>query len=462
MFRTKVQVSILAVGMIVGVAATPATAADITAGSCSQAHIQAAVNAATDGATVNVPAGNCTWSGTEDLVKVENKNITIRGAGVGNTVITRNGNFIFYVIMTGADRGNVRITGFTFQGETTGSVFEMRSMSYNGIPSGRWRIDNNHFNYPTGQRVGVAVDGVNYGVFDHNTVTWSAGQFLLSHGFLDSETNSVFGDLLNQQPLDYGTDKFVFVEDNTFTPGGSSPVNVFDAAGGARLVYRYNTCTGCFLYNHWTRGQEMAGHVFEIYNNSWIGNSAYGIAVGAGYPVRLEGGTAVIYNNYAANFHQDGVSTPYVFLDDRRADGSESAGLLSSCNGSQPWDGNIESNGWPCLGQIGRAPGKSFAQLKAGQKQASSPVYLWNNGSEPTCATGGACTNTWGVYGTPGSHIKATPHVNGDVDYVLGGKTAKPGYTPYVYPHPRVTGVGSGGNVAGPPPPSNVHVLPNS
>ena len=459
MLRTSVCLTYLASGLLLGAQVVPAEAADITAASCSRTHVQTAVDSAADGTTVNVPAGSCTWSSAEEPVQVYNKNITIRGAGIGTTVITRNGNFVFYVLMTAADRGNVRITGFTFQGATMGAVIEMRSASYNGIPSGRWRIDNNHFNYLSEQRVGIQVSGVNYGVFDHNTITWPTGQFLLVHGFLDSESTSVYGDLLNQQPLDYGTDKFVFMEDNTFTPAGNNPVNVYDATGGARIVYRYNSCTGCFFYNHWTRGLEMAGHVHEIYNNSWIGNSTYGIASGFGYPIRLEGGTAVIYNNYAANYHNEGSSVPYVFLDDRRADGSESAAPLGACNGNQSWDGNIESNGWPCLGQIGRAPGKSFAQIRSGSKQVSSPVYLWNNGEEPTCATGGTCNNSWGVFAIPSSHVKATPHSNGEVDYVLNGKTPMPGYSPYVYPHPRVTGTGGGGSAASPAPPTNVRIV---
>ena len=89
MFRTKVHLAFLTVGLAVTVGALPASAADVTAASCAYAHVQAAVDAATDGTTVNVPAGQCTWGGTEDLVKVINKNITVRGAGIGRALVER-------------------------------------------------------------------------------------------------------------------------------------------------------------------------------------------------------------------------------------------------------------------------------------------------------------------------------------------------------------------------------------
>jgi hypothetical protein len=37
----------------------------------------------------------------------------------------------------------------------------------------------------------------------------------------------------------------------------------------------------------------------------------------------------------------------------------------------------------------------------------------------------------------PAAYIKKTAHPNGEVDFVEG--TPKPGYTPYVHPHPLTT-----------------------
>lgn len=63
-----------------------AKAAIINATSCSSADIQDAVNAASDGDIVMVPAGNCTW--TSGLSIPDTKGITLKGAGANNTIVT--------------------------------------------------------------------------------------------------------------------------------------------------------------------------------------------------------------------------------------------------------------------------------------------------------------------------------------------------------------------------------------
>src|SRR5439155_10975484 len=55
----------------------------ITAGGVSLAAVQSAVSSAADGDTVVVPPGTGTWSSTLNVTK----NISLVGAGVGQTVI---------------------------------------------------------------------------------------------------------------------------------------------------------------------------------------------------------------------------------------------------------------------------------------------------------------------------------------------------------------------------------------
>jgi hypothetical protein len=419
-----------------------ASAATIQAASCSQDHVQAAINAAVDGDEVTIPAGSCVWP---SHVSWDSKNITVRGAGIGQTIIARNGGdngYIFWVSISSANKGAFRISSMTLTGTVTNAVFYVTSGSLAAVPAGRWRIDNIRFDFPVGQQSGVHTTGVNYGVVDHNTFNWQSGAAIRQANALSTEcwTTPLSGDFQNSQPLDLGTDKFLFVEDNQFIPNGS-PIIAYDASsGGGRIVFRKNRVTGGFFYNHWTRGCEMAAQVFEIYHNTFIGDANYGAAVGAGYPMRLEAGTGVIFGNTALNF-RIGQNPPYIILNDRRASRTESSGWLGACDGTKNHDGNAKdpaAPGWPCLGQIGRSPGKTLAQIQAGDKPVSAPVYLWSNGEESTCATGGACTHTVGVWGDPAAYVRDTPHPNGEVDYVNG--TPKPGYVPFVYPHPLVGG----------------------
>src|SRR5689334_6666454 len=61
--------------------------ATIIATDTSATAVQAAINSATDGDKVIVPAGTATWSATVSF----NKGITLQGAGIGQTIII-NGN----------------------------------------------------------------------------------------------------------------------------------------------------------------------------------------------------------------------------------------------------------------------------------------------------------------------------------------------------------------------------------
>src|SRR5690349_15644936 len=57
----------------------------VNAASCSATDVQTAINAATAGQTVNIPAGSCNWGST--VVNLA-KAITLNGAGQNTTVIT--------------------------------------------------------------------------------------------------------------------------------------------------------------------------------------------------------------------------------------------------------------------------------------------------------------------------------------------------------------------------------------
>lgn len=468
LFR-KLATTFLVLVAVALLLAPKASAASIAASSCSHADVQAAVDRATNGDEVTIPAGNCSWS---SVVVFADKDIAIVGAGIGKTVIASYQEFVFFVHITSQARGAFRFSNMTLTGGVTTDVIKISSGTLAAVPSGRWRIDNIHFNFRTSQRSAVHVSGVNYGVVDHNVFDWYMG-IVIRHSFgLNSEdcsglgTNyaTYAGNFANSLPADLGTSNFVFVEDNTFTSyrDDGVPMDVYDSsAGGGRVVFRYNNVKNGRFYNHWTRGCELAAQVMEVYNNSWTlgGNSN----ADPGQVARVEGGTGVFFNNYST--YNNGA--PYIILDDRRSGGfggpvggEAGPGTWGYCDGTRKWDGNAgdpAAPGWPCLGQIGRAPGVSLAALAAGTaKQASSPFYLWNNGTDPGCATGGACKNSIGAYPEPGSYIRNTPHPNGEVDY-MDNNTPKPGYVPYRYPHPLVTGSPTS---PAPPPPTNVTVIP--
>lgn len=55
----------------------------VNAATCNTSDVQSAINAATEGQTVQVPSGNCTWTSG---VTISGKGITVNGAGTGRAV----------------------------------------------------------------------------------------------------------------------------------------------------------------------------------------------------------------------------------------------------------------------------------------------------------------------------------------------------------------------------------------
>jgi hypothetical protein len=453
--------------------AAEAADADATAASCSQAHVQAVVTSATDVneddvIVVDVPAGNCTWEGAWPgyYVTWTNKNITLRGAGIGETVIScgisdvgpTGGNCVRWLNTTDTnDYSQSRVTGFTFSiALYGGSAIVIIDNATTTTPHSGWRIDHNRFIYAHNMTcfndevaddctsgTAISAQGPTYGVIDHNTFDWAHQGFILgvtSGAATENTEANPSGEIMWSQPADLGTANFIFIEDNdinNLSATDQSVVVMDTAGGGGRVVIRYNNIQSGFFNHHWVRGLDWCGVLLEVYRNVFDGDTDQG----SNSPGALESGTGVIWENQVTGYDNPFAAT------ERRGGGTESTGYFEGCDGTQLWDGNAgdaSAPGWPCLGQVGRGPGYTFDQIVAGQKQPSLPLYLWKNGVESTCATGGACTDSIGLAVSPDAdYLKATAHSvvgegfgHGEVDYILGGQTAKPGYTPYTYPHP--------------------------
>jgi hypothetical protein len=94
--------------------------------------------------------------------------------------------------------------------------------------------------------------------------------------------------------------------------------------------------------------------------------------------------------------------------------------------------------------QPGRGMGTQLSGTNptpVGNSQVTEPLYEWNNTREA-----GANVN----FASAGATIRANEHFFND--------TVAPGYTPYTYPHPMVSGTVS---TNAPTPPSNLQITPN-
>lgn len=424
-------------GLWVTLGTTPLDAATISANSCSYADVNAALDNAANGDTVLVPAGTCTWTQSMDFDLVitngRNKYLTLRGAGIDQTVIIDGvskapyPNIPYLLRWTTVNGGLTRITGFTFRGGSNVDGYN-QGMIYIRGNSQQFRFDNNKV-IPTKTSGMFIWDNVT-GVLDHNVfdVSVAFGLYTFHNSWLNV---GGYGDNSWATPNTFGTQQAIFIEDNTFTNNQSVVYHDYavDGWSGGRVVYRYNTFNNCTWANHGTEssGRHRSQRQFEIYNNTWTWNmkgNGFASMIGA------RGGVGVVFNNTATI--TNGTVNNFFDVSYYRAGGSFAP--WGQCPNS--WD--LSSSA--CLDQTGRGDGDLISGDTPSPvrwpNQAADPTYVWNNKIN-------------GTVSPPASHSSAVV-VGRDIL-----SQARPGYTPYQYPHPLIT---AGTNNAAPTAPKNLTV----
>lgn len=494
----------------------------------SLADVQDCVsNDAQAGDTVSIPAGNPTWSGPLQLT---NKNIEVKGP---TCTVDRNGrptSCPLTITLTGVGfcPGGVwgqsagvcisttggtdgtsssgmavkkvswRLHDMAFTGTPpdadTYSILQMMAYQYD-YPVMGWRIDHIKMDFPAMSHLRFIITaGINWGLIDHvsfngrNTFIYQIE--MLGHEYDDAVSAGVHpyqsfeGNYIWSLPLHLGSDEALYLEDSTLTNTAVSSV-ANDMAAGASIVMRHNIFSGpTALYSHTGEGGILGrggARKYEFYNNQCDGNG-----LGFEWIGMQEDGTGVIFNNKVTGYGLNKV-WPSVFRADTYYDytnyfygncwGPANFNYGGGALGSH--DGNIESNGWPCLDQIGRGliNGCTGANCSLTAVQDSVPLYLWNNGPQDKCydstASGADCDNSADLIpneaggtkvGTMADYIKTTPHTNGDKDYCVIPKGTNPigyqcgnhtlRYTAFEYPHPLQGGTDN----TAPAPPSGLVV----
>lgn len=372
----------------------------IPAASCSQTDIQAAIDTANEGDFVRVPAGHCTWTTPGDnqpSVRIYQKGITLWGAGIDQTVITDGTTAEWNetpIRVDGLAGKPFRITGFTFIGNGVNDSFPTIMVSGD---SKSWRID--HIEFEDAKRA-ISTSGQTYGVIDH--CTFSNHSYDINYQAINISSN----DAVWQLPLALGTTEAVYIEDNLFDYSRFG--NTVDGHIGARFVFRHNTLNGTYIEAHgFCCNLSRGTFSYEIYENTITGTS------GNWVPFSLRGGTGVVFDNTVNGTF--GLPQVQVY-NDRSCPDRPWQGV---CDGTSPVDGNQESNGYPCRDQIGRS-----TDLPEGQ-QTLEPLYEWGN------FYNGADMD---IVLNPGMCAQMADHIQENRDFY--NDLTRPGYTPYVYPHP--------------------------
>jgi hypothetical protein len=501
--KTKIvmSVAILSFALFGLVKSSRAAMINVTCSGDITTALTSATNSAADGDIVNISAGSCSVNPAWDnRVGWIDKNITLQGQGHGScsgsictcdpsvdTCITTSGSFMSSAGIesskTSSDKMKWRITNI-FMTSPTGGGLNISNTGYNFPPqtpgtSYGWRIDHMTFYFPnTCGPHAIVVSGLSFGLIDHDYFVMNCESSILYDGAYSSEDgsiNNLRGAYNMSLPFQPGSLNAIYIEDNTFV---ASPTGPYGANGGfaaidsgysgGRIVFRHNSLTNVGLYSHWTSGGNVNTQWWEIYNNKFLWNWGMDWLT----PMRIQGGgTGLIYNNTFIGWPVEAVRIG----EGRLPEQGQSSSPVLFCDGTHNWDGDAgdtNAPGWPCLSQTGRAAGKTMAQIQAGDKQTSFPLYLWNNGPQDKCynpsSSGSACDNSFGVTIYSGTnYFKPTAHTtsgfgNGDVDYSItasqpsGAGTHTLTYTPLSYPHPLQNT--NGGDTTPPSAPSGFSV----
>jgi hypothetical protein len=293
-----------------------------------------------------------------------------------------------------------------------------------------FRID--HVKFDDLDAPSVRVYGDTWGVIDHSVFYTKIRRMgiIVWHNSWGGIGTS--GDNSWATPVEWGTRKAVYIEDNLFTGDHAGEmIGMIDAFAGGRYVARYNTFLHARASSHGTDStdKDRGMRSLEVYNN--IFTSA---TTGSYAAIYLRSGTGVVFINTCKGFANCVLAANY-----RSASTFKTWG---QCDGTNGFDGNQGPQvGYPCLDQVGRGMGvlmqrdatTRLPMSRAWPENTLEPLYVWGN-------------------------ILNGSKVGSQHSVILRGRDfiegPKPGYKPFVYPHPLV----SGASAAAPPTPTNLSV----
>jgi hypothetical protein len=390
---------------------TTAQAANVSAVSCSATDVQNALNAASTGDTVMVPAGTCTWSNVS-----VNKPVVLKGAGVGQTNITVNGNQSLTVTKQAA--GVTRIQGFSFSASNLSGLPDPIVIQGSWLNAKPVIFQNNAFSMNSSSMFSISVAG---GViFSHNSFTGGWNDFSFSVKDLTNTNSWSVADSMGNH--DSSGTMNIYIEDNTFYGQSNGTIDCDD---NCRVVVRHNTFSYGGFNSHGDDTSPYGMRHFEIYSNNFLYPESSSTLANVSQTIWIRGGTGVIFNNTIADvIGQNWGDKPELKLSVR---GAEDARPQGSC------------------AQVSYRVPHQLGQNNNGTGDFTDPIYIWGNtgtlGISEGWVWGNPCGLTWSTFF----------QWNRDA---VSGSTAKPGYTPYTYPHPLAV---SGAPL---PPPGNLTVAP--
>jgi hypothetical protein len=398
-----------------------AEGATISASSCSLQDVQAAVNGASDGDTIAIPNGSCSWSGglstnKQIIIRAQNYAATRGGTMSRSVVLTNNAGSTPMISLTSGNNYHVGVVGIRFNdGSGTGNYLRLSGTGSKValVADCSFEYELRNGNNPTNAMIAVLSEGAVFWNTYHNSLRGNNGGAIGGEAiFLNHPrawtTSSTMG------ALDANGSVNVYFEDST----AKNVDALLDIDQGSRVVVRKSEFDGSWFLTHgFTSGSYSGGRHVEIYDNQF--KTTMQARNMAGRYFWLRAGTVVITGNDAAR------------ATDTQSYAGGHVGILDIGDNTSPSgsDGPMQP-GWG----------------HSGSADVRDPIYVWGNT--------GAMGSEVGFNNQSGCWSCVTNSQELVVD-----QGPKPGWTRFTYPHPARAVVESG--VAPPMPPSEIRVESN-
>ena len=369
----------------------------VTAASCSQTDVAAAIGAASDGDTVVIPAGTCSWSSGVSFAK----GIDLTGVSFGAVTLIHDAGSDYLLEVTEDDTHLTEISNLRFV-EGTGSGDGHMAI----YPGNRPVLVHDNYFETNGGLLRSIRWVPNRGViwsneFFSNAQDDQAIVFVNNNDLQSWQTTSTMGidDLTGESN--------VYVEDNVFR---QIPWQTLDPDSNSRVVIRHNLFDESGLASHGADTSEYGTRHWELYDNTFTftdhGDCDGSQTAPLNWFFYIRGGTGVIADNALPD--------------------------ISSCAWGDKTElymtvQNIRRNSgpYPCWTTY-PAP-HQVGQSHDGISEITEPVHIWGN-------SGGGVSGV-GDYEPDecGNGQTVTDYIQEGRDFILG---PKPGYQKYTYPHP--------------------------
>lgn len=402
----------------------------------SLSDTQTLADNATDGDVVQLPAGSFNYTGQLKITK----RITLKGAGQNLTFITCNWaastgndfNIHYYTVGTSL----VECSDMTLiRGTSNGNASGLLGI---GFISSTNLFSVHHLTLTNLNHGGIVPQGwVPGSVIDHCKFYGAVGEAPTAVSINGLWTGYGVNQSAWYKPTEWGsTNAGVTIEDCVFSFAGNANGCV-DCYYAGSFVFRFNSVTNVNVGDH---GLDSTGvdstRNWEVYGNTFINTTVS--TVNTFFSFR--GGTGIICSNTVAGLAGDIIS-----LQNYRANTTIYGGPC--CN---PWGPVGSTNvydgpgpypySYPPYEQIGQSsPITNYASGGPGNRAyrqgPTVPVYVWENwhgGIAVTAIVGNVSLNT----GTNSYIPRVDEIIIEGRDYTNG--VAKPGWTPFTYPHPLV------------------------